>query len=147
LGVRGPKGIEVARRLGLGLILAEGSTPAYVADARRALGPDAHITVFVWSNLDTGDGEGGLEALRPTVDAALKKPYLTAQLGAIHGSACDLDVIRRLTVAGDVADCRSAIDKLADAGADSIVLQPIHGTEEQQIEIFGEEVRGRLALG
>jgi alkanesulfonate monooxygenase SsuD/methylene tetrahydromethanopterin reductase-like flavin-dependent oxidoreductase (luciferase family) len=146
LGVRGPKGIEAARRLGVGVILAEGSTPAYVADARRALGRDAHITVFVWSNLDTDDGERGLEALRPTVDAALKKPYLTAQLGATHGSACDLGVIRRLTVAGDISDCRIAIQNLAEAGADSIVLQPIHGTEERQIEIFSGEVRGQLAL-
>jgi 5,10-methylenetetrahydromethanopterin reductase len=146
LGVRGPKGIELARRLGLGTILAEGSTPAYVADTRRELGPDAHITVFVWSNLDVEDGERGLEALRPTVDAALRKPYLTAQLGATHGSDCDLDVIRLLTVAGDASDCRVAIRKLADAGADSVVLQPIHGTEEQQIEVFGGEVRGQLWL-
>lgn len=146
LGVRGPRGIEAARRLGLGVILAEGSTPAYVADARRALGSEAHITVFVWSNLDTDDGERGLEALRPTIDAALKKPYLAAQLGTAHGSVCDLDVIRRLTVAGDVDDCRGAIEKLADAGADAIVLQPLHGTEERQIEIFGDEVRGQLAL-
>jgi hypothetical protein len=87
-----------------------------------------------------------LEALRPTVDAALKKPYLTAQLGATHGSACDLDVIRRLTVARDISDCRIAIQNLAEAGADSIVLQPINGTEERQIEIFSGEVRGQLAL-
>ena len=147
LGVRGPKGIDVARRLGLGVILAEGSTPEYVADARRALGPDAHITVFVWSNLDTDDSERGLEALRLTVDAALKKPYLKAQLGATHGSTCDLDVIRRLTVAGDVSDSRSSIRRLADAGADSIVLQPIHGTEERQIEIFGDELCDLLVLG
>jgi hypothetical protein len=35
---------------------------------------------------------------------------------------------------------------LAEAGADSIVLQPIRGTEERQIEIFSGEVRGQLAL-
>jgi 5,10-methylenetetrahydromethanopterin reductase len=147
LGVRGPKGIDVARRLGLGVILAEGSTPAYVAAARRTLGQDANITVFMWANLDTDDRKRGLEALRPTVEMALKKPYLAAQLGEIHGSACDLDVIRQLTVAGDVNDCGEAIDALADAGADSIVLQPIHGTEERQIEIFDKEVRDQLTLG
>jgi alkanesulfonate monooxygenase SsuD/methylene tetrahydromethanopterin reductase-like flavin-dependent oxidoreductase (luciferase family) len=138
LGVRGPKGIELARDLGLGVILAEGSSPDYVAEVRRALGPDARITVFVWSNLDTEDGERGLETLRPTVEKALQKPYLAAQLGSLRGSECDADVIRRLTVAGDEQDCRAAIDKLVAAGADSVVLQPIHGSEEQQIERFGQ---------
>ena len=143
LGVRGPKGIALARQLGLGVILAEGSPPEYVAEVRRALGPDARITVFVWSNLDTEDGERGREALRPTIREALRKPYLAAQLGPLHGSTCELDAIRRLTVAGDVEDCRAAIDRLVTSGADSIVLQPIHGTEEQQIERFGQDV-GRL---
>jgi hypothetical protein len=50
-------------------------------------------------------------------------------------------VIRRLTVAGDVQDCRVAIDKLFASGANSVVLQPIHGTEEEQIERFGQEAR------
>jgi 5,10-methylenetetrahydromethanopterin reductase len=140
LGVRGPKGIELARRLGLGVILAEGSSPDYVAEVRRTLGPDARITVFVWSNLDTEDGERGLEALRPTVRKALQKPYLAAQLGPLSGSDCQPDVIRSLTVAGDAQDCRVAIDKLLASGADSVVLQPIHGTEEEQIERFGQEL-------
>lgn len=147
LGVRGPRGIEVARRLGLGVILAEGSTPAYVADTRRTLGPDARITVFVWSNLNDHDGESGLQALRTTVDEALRKPYLASQLGGLHGSACDLDVIRLLTVAGDADECRAAVQRLADAGADSVVLQPIHGTEEQQIELLGEHLFSRDSLG
>jgi 5,10-methylenetetrahydromethanopterin reductase len=147
LGVRGPKGIDVARRLGLGVILAEGSTPDYVAETRRTLGPDARITVFVWSNLDVHDGERGLEGLRSTVDAALRKPYLASQLGELHGSACDLDVIRLMTVAGDADDCRAAIARLADAGADSVVLQAIHGTEEQQIEVLGDDVCARRRVG
>ena len=140
LGVRGPKGIELARALGLGVILAEGSSPDYVAEVRRTLGPDARITVFVWSNLDTEDGERGLEALRPTVEKALQKPYLAAQLGSLRGSECDADVIRSLTVGGDEQDCRASIDKLLASGANAVVLQPIHGTEEEQIERFGQEV-------
>ena len=145
LGVRGPKGIELARRLGLGVILAEGSPPEYVAEVRKTLGPDAHITVFVWANLDTDDAERGLEAVRPTVDAALQKQYLAAQLGTLYGSVSEPDVVQRLTVAGDTRGCRAAIETLAACGADSIVLQPIHGTEEQQIERFGREVLGHSA--
>jgi len=136
LGVRGLKGIELARQLGLGVILAEGSPPEYVAEVRRILGPTARITVFVWSNLDPGS-QRGLEALRPTVREALHKSHLSAQLGALHGSpTCELDLVQRLAVAGDVQSCRDAIDRLAASGADSIVLQPIHGAEEQQIDAF-----------
>ena len=140
LGVRGPKGIELAGRLGLGVILAEGSPPEYVAEVRKALGPDAHITVFVWSNLDTADADRGVEALLPTVQSALQKPYLAAQLGNLAQSDCDLEVVSRLTVAGDGLACQAALAKLAASGADSVVLQPIHGTEEQQIEAFGTQV-------
>jgi hypothetical protein len=118
------------------VILAEGSPPEYVAEVRQILGPTARITVFVWSNLDPGN-ERGLEVLRPTVRQALDKSYLSAQLGTLYGSpTCDLDLVQRLTVAGDVQSCRDAIDRLAASGADSIVLQPIHGTEEQQIDAF-----------
>jgi hypothetical protein len=48
-------------------------------------------------------------------------------------------------VAGGTRGCRAAIERLAACGADSIVLQPIHGTEEQQIERFGREVLGHRA--
>jgi alkanesulfonate monooxygenase SsuD/methylene tetrahydromethanopterin reductase-like flavin-dependent oxidoreductase (luciferase family) len=140
LGVRGPKGIELARQLALGVILAEGSPPEYVAEVRKALGPDGRITVFVWSNLDNEDAERGVEALLPTVRDALQKPYLAAQLGTLQQSDCDLDVIRRLTVAGDASACSAALARLAASGADSVVLQPIHGTEEQQIEAFRSHV-------
>ena len=145
LGVRGPKGIDTAQQLGLGVILAEGSPPEYVARVRRTLGPDAHITVFVWSNLDPEDAHCGLEALRSTVDEALRKPYLAAQLGTLQESDPDLDVISRLTVAGDAQACQAAIAKLAAAGADSVVLQPIHGDEEEQIERFSRHVLRHVA--
>jgi hypothetical protein len=126
----------LARQLGLGVILAEGSPPEYVAEVRRILGPTARITVFVWSNLDP-QNERGLEVLRPTVRQALHKSYLSAQLGTLHRSpTCELDLVQRLTVAGDVHSCRDAIARLAASGADSIVLQPIHGAEEQQIDAF-----------
>jgi alkanesulfonate monooxygenase SsuD/methylene tetrahydromethanopterin reductase-like flavin-dependent oxidoreductase (luciferase family) len=138
LGVRGPKGIELAADLGLGVILAEGSPPEYVAEVRKRLGPAAHITVFVWSNMDPDDGQRASEALAPIVEEALSKPYLIAQLGDWYGTSGAFDAIRRLTVSGDAQTCRAAIDRLADSGADSVVLQPIHRKEEEQIERIGQ---------
>jgi alkanesulfonate monooxygenase SsuD/methylene tetrahydromethanopterin reductase-like flavin-dependent oxidoreductase (luciferase family) len=144
LGVRGPKGIALAEKLGVGVILAEGSTPEYVAEVRRRLGPHARITVFVWANLDPDDAGRGSGALAPTVTEALQKPYLAAQLGDLHRTAGGTETIRRLTVSGDAQTCRAAIDRLAESGANSVVLQPIRGAEETQIELFGEHVLCRV---
>jgi 5,10-methylenetetrahydromethanopterin reductase len=137
LGVRGPKGIELARDLGLGVILAEGSPPEHVAEVRKVLGPGANITVFVWSNLDPDDAQRGSEALARIVEEALEKSYLAAQLGDLYKTSVGLDTIRRLTVSGDAQTCRAAIDRFTGSGADSVVLQPIHGTEKEQIERIG----------
>lgn len=135
LGVRGPKGVALVQDLDCGVILAEGSTPEYVAAVRDTLGPKAHITVFVWFNLDPDDRTRGTEQLRTTVRQALKKPYLAAQLGDLYGTSAEDEALRRLTVSGDGRACRAAIDRLIASGADSIVLQPILGQEEQQIAI------------
>jgi 5,10-methylenetetrahydromethanopterin reductase len=140
LGVRGPKGIALARDLGVGVILAEGSTPEYVAQVRKALGPVAHITVFVWSNLDPQDASRGSNALSSLVEKALGESYLAAQLGDLYGGSSGLEVIRRLTVSGDAQTCRAAIDDFAGSGADSIVLQPIHGSEEHQIQQISQHL-------
>jgi 5,10-methylenetetrahydromethanopterin reductase len=139
LGVRGPKGIDLVRSLGVGVILAEGSTPDYVAQVRETLGPDAHITVFVWANLDKNAADGS-EALRATVEGALRNPALAAQLGDLYGATADLEVIRRLTVSGGAVECRAAVRALADSGADAVILQPVAGAEEEQLDRFRAEL-------
>lgn len=136
LGIRGPRGVELAKELGTGVILAEGSTPEYVAGVREVLGSTARITVFVWSNLDD-DTDRARRAIAPTVEAALHKPYLAAQLSGLGDNVDVGGAIDSLTVSGDVRSCRAAVDRLVDSGADSVVLQPIHGTEEEQIQAFG----------
>lgn len=136
LGVRGPKGIELARDLGVGVILAEGSTADYVASVRSVLGPDAPITVFAWSHLDPDDAETAFRALRPTIQATLNNPAMAAQLGSLYRADCNIEAIRALTVAGDIASCVDALRALITAGADTIVLQPPRGDEAAQVELF-----------
>ncbi len=46
-------------------------------------------------------------------------------------------MVRELTVSGDAAGCAEAVARLNDAGADSVVLQPIPGTEPDQLEQIG----------
>lgn len=143
LGVRGPKGVALAKDLDCGVILAEGSTPEYVTAVRDVLGPRAYITVFVWFNLDPDDGARGIEQLRTTVRQALKKPYLAAQLGDLYGTSSEDEALDRLTVSGDTQKCRAAMDRLIASGADSIVLQPVLGQEEQQIAAAGAHLLTR----
>jgi alkanesulfonate monooxygenase SsuD/methylene tetrahydromethanopterin reductase-like flavin-dependent oxidoreductase (luciferase family) len=88
--------------------------------------------------MDPDDGQRASEALAPIVEEALSKPYLNAQLGDLYGTSGAFDAIRRLTVSGDAQTCQAAIDRLADSGADSVVLQPIHRKEEEQIERIGQ---------
>jgi 5,10-methylenetetrahydromethanopterin reductase len=132
-GVRGPKGVELAARVADGLILAEGSGPAYVASARERLtDPGARIVVFAWFAIDPAGGAAA-ERLRPTVAAALTQDFMRAQLGALGAGEATDEVVRELTVSGDAEGCAAAIRRLYDAGADSVVLQPIPGGEREQL--------------
>jgi alkanesulfonate monooxygenase SsuD/methylene tetrahydromethanopterin reductase-like flavin-dependent oxidoreductase (luciferase family) len=137
LGVRGPRGIAMAGRVAGGVILAEGSGPGYVRGvSERLAGTEARITVFAWFCVDA-DGAAALDRVRPTVAKALPQESMQSQVGALGATAATDEVVRELTVAGTRAECAAAVGRLLDAGADAVVLQPIAGTEPQQIEALG----------
>jgi 5,10-methylenetetrahydromethanopterin reductase len=133
LGVRGPKGIEMASRVAGGVILAEGSGPRYVASARERLGPDGHITVFA-SFASDEDGPAAVERLRPAVAAAFDADFMQSQLGELAAEGPTDRVLAELTVSGTASDCADAIERLYEAGADAVVLQPIPGTEAEELD-------------
>ncbi len=134
LGVRRPRGIEIAARVSGGVILAEGSSPRYVRDVREQMGDSAaRITAFAWFSVDR-DSATAIDRLRPLVDKALDKEYMQAQLGDLAAAGPTDEVVRELTVSGTVAECAAAIRRLFDAGAESVVLQPLPGTEPDQLE-------------
>jgi 5,10-methylenetetrahydromethanopterin reductase len=136
-GVRGPKGVELASRVADGLILAEGSGPAYVATARERLAdPAARIVVFAWFAIDPV-GARAVERLRGTVATTLTKDFMQAQVGGLGATEGDGEVVRELTVSGDAEECAAAIRRLHDAGADSVVLQPVPGSERDQLDLIG----------
>ncbi|MBS1861636.1 MAG: LLM class flavin-dependent oxidoreductase [Actinobacteria bacterium] len=137
LGVRGPRGIEMAGRVAGGVILAEGSGPDYVRGAsERLAGTGARITVFAWFCVDD-DGAAALDRVRPIVAAALSQDFMQSQVGALGAGEATDEVVRELTVAGTPAECAAAVGRLVEAGAEAVVLQPIAGTEAQQIEALG----------
>jgi 5,10-methylenetetrahydromethanopterin reductase len=133
LGVRGPKGIEMASRVAGGVILSEGSGPGYVANARERLGLDGQITVLSWF-ASGEDGPAAVERLRPTVATALGEDYMRAQLGELAAEGPTDRVVAELTVSGTAGDCADAIGRLYEAGADAVVLQPTPGTEAEELD-------------
>lgn len=137
LGVRGPKGIEMASRVAGGVILAEGSGAGYVERVRKQLGDSqSRITVFTWFSIGD-DGPAAIERLRPTVAAALEQDFMQAQLGEFAADGPTDRVLREVTVSGTAEECAATIDSLFEAGADSVVLQPVPGSESEQLGQIG----------
>jgi 5,10-methylenetetrahydromethanopterin reductase len=136
-GVRGPNGIQRASRSADGLVLAEGSGPGYVRRAREKLAdPDALIVVFAWFAVDR-DHARAVDALRATVDEALEQDFMQAQISAADVTAIGERLLEELTVSGDAESCARSIERLWDAGADSVVLQPVPGRERDQLRQIG----------
>ncbi len=133
LGVRGPKGIALAPKVGAGLILAEGSVPEYVAAVRKTVGRGPRITVFVWANMTDGAHRGLDAQFHDMVRAKLVKPALAQQL---HGADGAEVAVTDVAITGSEDDCRRAVERLFDCGADAVILQPLASTEETQIERF-----------
>lgn len=143
LGVRGPKGLEVARRTADGTILAEGSALDYVERVASAAGDGHRVTVFSWFSVDR-DGDAARERLREKITAALRRPDQAVQLGSWHGKPYSEAAVEALSVSGTPKQCADQLRRLADAGAGAVILQPVHGAEAEQITALAEEVRPLL---
>lgn len=133
LGVRGPRGMDVAARVAGGVILAEGSGPSYVRRVVDQIGrADHHVTVFAWFSIDD-DRETARARIRETVAVALEQDFMRSQLGHLPTAGPTEQVLAELTVSGCPTDCAAAVRALHAAGADSVVLQPVPGTEVEQL--------------
>ncbi|MEV4143514.1 LLM class flavin-dependent oxidoreductase [Amycolatopsis sp. NPDC049691] len=130
LGVRGPKGVALAARAADGVILAEGSGPAYVRSVRDAVGPGRRITVFAWLCLRP-DRDAARAALRPVVERALGQEFMRFQLGTARSAE---EALSEVTVSGGLADCVRQLEILERAGADAVVFAPLPGEEPDQVE-------------
>ncbi|MEV5408070.1 LLM class flavin-dependent oxidoreductase [Thermopolyspora sp. NPDC052614] len=147
LGVRGPKGLDLARRIANGTILAEGSALDYIGDiASAAKGLDHRLTVFTWLSVDS-DGDTARARLRDTIAEALVHPAMSVQLRSWYKADLTDAAIDALAVAGTPQDCAAALRRLADAGADAVILQPVRGAESAQIASLAEDIRPLLDAG
>jgi 5,10-methylenetetrahydromethanopterin reductase len=150
LGVRGPKSLALSGRIADGTILAEYAAPAYVSWAREQIAAgqqsagrtaDHRLTVFAFS-CPAATVEDAYRALRPQLandltggdfDLQLAPLGILPQLKAVREnggraqleSAISDDWLDQLTIAGPPQAWQHAIQQLAAAGADTVVLTPL----------------------
>jgi alkanesulfonate monooxygenase SsuD/methylene tetrahydromethanopterin reductase-like flavin-dependent oxidoreductase (luciferase family) len=124
VGVTGPKGIDLAARAADGLLLPEGSSPAFVRAATQRLGHPAECVVYVLFAIDD-DREVARSMVASSVDAFAPGEVddRLAKLGVVERVA-PADRIDRYAVAGTAADCARSVDALVTAGATSVVIVP-----------------------
>jgi alkanesulfonate monooxygenase SsuD/methylene tetrahydromethanopterin reductase-like flavin-dependent oxidoreductase (luciferase family) len=128
-GVGGPRGLEVAGRVGDGAILAECCPPPWVATARGMLSAEAQLVVYAWLSV-AEDGGRARDALRPAVADFIARQHRGHALRAasfadeLPARAVPDAWIDELAVSGTPAECHAAIERLGAAGADTVVLIP-----------------------
>jgi alkanesulfonate monooxygenase SsuD/methylene tetrahydromethanopterin reductase-like flavin-dependent oxidoreductase (luciferase family) len=165
LGVRGPKSLFLSGQIADGTILPEFSSPAYVSWAvdqisagRESAGHarEHRLTVFAFTCIDQ-DGDRARQALRPYVAKAVRSGGIDTQLAPMGilpqikemiaevgdnglGKAIPDIWIDQLAVAGTAEECKAAIRRLFEAGADTVVLVPLPERALSDLDVFAEHI-------
>ncbi len=165
LGVRGAKSLALSGRVADGTILAEYTGPEYVAWAleqiragrQQAGRNDPHrLTVFAFACIEA-EAAAAYRQLRPIVASAImaeKIDMYLAPLGILpqaqemkaNGGKQRLEAempdewLDKLAVVGRPQTCVQAIQRLAEAGADSVVLSPLPGKSLNELEVFARHL-------
>ncbi len=147
-GIR-QKSLQLAGRVGDGTILTEMSSPAYVHWARQQIDTgmaesgrsDNHLAVFVHSRVDR-DGSAARQKMRKVLGETLSwaRPHLEPLGIAEEATTLYRDFgaagaaermpeawLDELSASGTPEQAATSINRLAEAGADSIVLLPEKG--------------------
>jgi alkanesulfonate monooxygenase SsuD/methylene tetrahydromethanopterin reductase-like flavin-dependent oxidoreductase (luciferase family) len=144
IGAMREKTMQLAGRVGDGVILTEMSSPDYVRYARTQMAhADKQVVVYVQARVDA-DGQAARQVIRPGLLEGLgwAEPQLRAA-GLYEESRLLLQHepseaarmipdawLSLLTASGTSEQAAKAIMALPDAGATSIVLQPQSGSPE-----------------
>lgn len=135
VGTTGRRGLEIAARHSDGILLPQGATAAAIRWARSittAANPPSTTAVYAWVWIDD-DPAVARAALRPELvrwRANARYPELARRAPETIGETTaqgdeDLDAaLEEMALVGDPADCAAAVHRLADAGANSVVLRP-----------------------
>jgi 5,10-methylenetetrahydromethanopterin reductase len=148
IGTTGPKGLAVAGRHADGILLPEGCGPAFV---KWALGQTSatstpRCVVYSWFSIDD-DPVQAQRRLTPVIDHWLEGdlfPHPRRAAGVADppppGDPARLALTNAVGICGDCEMCAEAVQRLAAAGADTIVLAAQGNEIESQLERFAREV-------
>ena len=161
LGVAGPKSLALSGRVADGTILGEYSAPKYISWAREQITSgkleaghdrDHRLTLFAFACAASATATARQE-LRPMVASAVASRGMNAKLASMGimpqvreyregGGQQRLEAampdawIDQLAIAGTLEEWKSAIDRLVEAGADSVVLVPLPDKGPDEIDAF-----------
>lgn len=168
-GVRGPRSLRIAGATCDGVLLAEPVSPSYLGWARAQVDaaamtagrPEPQIAVYTWCCAE-GDSRSALERVIPILEESLRDPEARVQLAGLPfaaelsarlgdparqgpgGRVLDPEWVDQLAVVGTARECAAALRRLADGGADRIILLPLPGDELAQLRVFAQDVRPLL---
>jgi len=149
VGAMREKSLRLAGRVGDGTIITEMSSPAYVRWVRQHIAAgmaesgrrDNNLVVYVQSKVNP-DGKAAQERVRrvlassfPWGETHLRPLGIAEEAQALHrtygveGTAQRMPEswLDELSASGTPEQATAAIQRLAEAGADSVVLQPLDG--------------------
>jgi 5,10-methylenetetrahydromethanopterin reductase len=148
VGTTGPKGLAIAGQHADGILLPEGSGPAFVkwAVAQTSAATLARCVVYSWLSIDD-DPARARRRLLPAIDVWLESglfPHAKQAAGVTGplapGDPERLSLAEAISVCGDIEMCADAVRQLAAAGADTVVLAPPADELEAQLERFARDV-------
>jgi 5,10-methylenetetrahydromethanopterin reductase len=148
LGTTGPKGLACAGRHADGILLPEGCGPAFVEWALRQTSATGtpRCVLYSWFSIDD-DPAQARRRLMPAIDRWLKEdlyPHPRRVAGVADppppGDPARQALTDAIAICGDREMCAKAVQRLAAAGADTIVLAAPEEEIESQLERFAREV-------
>jgi 5,10-methylenetetrahydromethanopterin reductase len=140
VGTTGAHGIAIAAEYGDGLLLPEGSGVAAVRWARELLGPDRRLVVYTWMRIEDSSAQA-LDLLTPRItswEQSGSYPQLVELARSEPGA--DGGLVELVSTAGPAAACAAGVRRLAEAGADAVVLSPVGDDPLIQLQRFAAEV-------
>jgi alkanesulfonate monooxygenase SsuD/methylene tetrahydromethanopterin reductase-like flavin-dependent oxidoreductase (luciferase family) len=141
LGVKGPRALDLGRRIADSILLSTLSSPAYIRWVRERVGDDVPLAAYVAGSCGT-DRHAARERVRPFIakylgvhgrhditriagiDADLADKFRAGWVdGQPRTDLVDDALIDLFTLAGDAQDIAAGVGRLANKGLSTLVLQ------------------------
>lgn len=144
IGTTGPAGIATAARRADGLLLPEGCGPRFIAHAREKM-RDAvpagaavpEIVAYAW--LRVGEHESSRAIVSDSLADWRASGLYPGPVGIANGGSSGLiELVDELAAVGPSEACAAMVHRLADAGADRVILTAVGDGIDEQYSRFAD---------